>query len=143
MVPLTVLVLLGTLLSLCPAVQAGLTAEQAIQILDVFNLARNSTVVPAANMRILSWDPNLAAEAQNFTNTCIQKWQSFPDGWIAYWDQGYDPVGVAEWRTLRMAPYFDYQTGGCINTVASNKTCRHPENYEALTLATIDRVGCG
>ena len=124
-------------------VQAVLSTEQTIQILDVFNEARRTTVVPAANMRILSWDQGIAQQAQNFTNTCVQKWQEFNGAWLAYYDQGYDPVGVAKWRTLRMAPYFDYDTGGCINTKMSNETCRHPENYEAIVLATIDRVGCG
>jgi hypothetical protein len=35
------------------------------------------------------------------------------------------------------------QTGGCIDTPQSLEICRHPENYEAMVLADIERVGCG
>jgi hypothetical protein len=86
---------------------------QKSAILDVFNEARRTTVVPAANMKELKWDEDLAAQAQAFTNDCQPPGASFGrpvvGGWLAYWDHMPNPVAVAKWRTLRMAPYYDYE----------------------------------
>lgn len=122
---------------------AQITDSQKIQILNVFNQARRTTVLPAANMKIMEWDDGLAQQAQAFTDACQPVWHPLKGAFFAYWDRMPDPVAVAKFRTLRMAPYFDYYTGGCINTPQSNATCRHPENYESIVLATNERVGCG
>lgn len=62
---------------------------------------------------------------------------------FAYRDRAYDPVGVALWRTWRMAPYYDFETGRCIDTPKSREICRHPDNYENIVLSGNERVGCG
>jgi hypothetical protein len=126
-------------------VSADLTELQKQQILQVFNQARSTTVVPAANMKMLSWDETIARVMQNYTNGCTTVWKVFknPPMYFAYRDHAKDPVGVAAWRTLRMAPYYDINTGGCINTTQSHKICEHPEIYERLIVADIERVGCG
>jgi hypothetical protein len=124
---------------------AILTPTQKQQMLDVFNLARSTTVVSAANMKKLRWDDAIAVEAQAYTDKCLVVWAHFnnPPSIFAYRDHARDPVGVAKWRTLRMAPFYNYTSGGCINTPKSHEICRHPENYQNLVLANSERVGCG
>jgi hypothetical protein len=124
---------------------AAMTESQKKQILNVFNLARATTVVPAANMKMLAWDEDIAAEMQAYTDQCANYYTEFrnPPAFFAYRDTAIDPVGVAKWRTLRMAPYFDYETGGCINTTMSKQICRHPENYANVVYWENERVGCG
>jgi hypothetical protein len=125
---------------------ADLTSTQKVEILEVFNQARRTTLVPAANMKLLSWNDSIASEMQRFTDLCdVQFYQTFhhPPAFFAYRDHGLNPVGVAKYRTLRMAPYFDYLTGGCQNTTESAKICRYPVNYENIVRATNEEVGCG
>jgi hypothetical protein len=94
---------------------AQIAESQKRAVLDVFNQARRTTVVSAANMKEIKWDDSLAAEAQAFTNVCqppgATHGKEVAGGWLAYWDhiRAPDPAGVASWRTLRMAPFYDYE----------------------------------
>ena len=126
-------------------IDAQITPSQQQEILAVFNEARATTVLPAANMIMLEWDEAIAFEMQAYTDACNNIWEIFsnPPAWFAYRDHGPTAVGIAKWRTLRMAPYFDYYTGGCINTTQSLKICRNPNNYENVVLAQNQKVGCG
>jgi len=137
------LALAGLVLVASTPVHGVITDTEKTEILNVFNQARRTTVVPAADMKILEWDEGLAKQAQDFTDACERGWRPLKNAYFAYWDRAVDPVGVAKWRTWRMAPFYDYQSGGCINTVQSNATCRHPDNYEAIVIAQSEKVGCG
>ena len=111
-------------------------------IIDVLNEARSTTVVPASNMKMFEWDESLAQLAQQFTNQCECKWKRYSNAFVAWCDRMPSPVAVAKWRTLRMAPYYDFETGQCINSTKSKEICRHPDNYEAMIYAHTERVGC-
>jgi hypothetical protein len=140
-----VLMFMVLLVSTITTTNAALSSLQKQQILQAFNLARSTTKVPAANMKKLEWDDVISSFMQNYTNKCSTDWQEFndPPMYFAYRDRAADPVGVAKWRTLRMAPYYNIETGGCTNTTMSRKICRNPEIYERLIVANIERVGCG
>jgi hypothetical protein len=133
------------LLSLPTLSIAALTELQKIQILAVFNEARATTRLPAADMKRLEWDEDIAQELQDYTDDCVNYWTEFSDplAFLAYRDNARDPVGVAKWRTLRMAPFYDYETGGCTNSTLSRKICRFPSNYENIIFAENEKVGCG
>jgi len=126
-------------------VSAILTDLQKKQILAAFNKARATTTLPAANMKILDWDERIAQQMQTYTDFCNIDWEEFddPPSYFFYRDHAPDPVGVANWRTNRMAPYYDYETGGCTNTSQSKKNCMHPEIYERGIVADLETVGCG
>jgi len=125
-----------------------MTELQKQQVLAVFNLARRTTNPQASNMKMLKWDENLALEAQAFTDVCQPDGATsgipLKNGKFAYWDHQHrpDPVGIAKWRTLRMAPFYDYEGDKCIDTPQSLEICRHPENYRNLVQAKRERVGC-
>lgn len=140
-----ILFIIGAVLVLGGCVQGNLTSTQKIQILNVFNQARRTTLVPAADMKIMEWDDGIASEMQTYTDACVNDWEEFwnPPAFFAYRDHAADPVGVAAWRTLRMAPYYDYLTGQCQNTTMAAKICRYPQNYEAVVYAENEKVGCG
>ena len=122
-----------------------LTQNQKMQILAVFNKARATTRVPAADMKRLEWDEEIAALMQYYTDGCVSDHQEFynPPAFFLYRDQGKDPVKVAKFRTLRMAPYFNLNTSSCIDTPKSRRICRHPTLYAKVNYAENERVGCG
>lgn len=111
-------------------------------MLAVINQARGTTTLPAANMKQMEWDNNLATMAQQFTNGCGCNWRRYDNAFLAWCDRMPDPVAVVKWRLLRMAPFYDFNTGQCINTTKSAEICRHPDNYEAMVYANTERVGC-
>jgi len=126
-------------------VNAVLTQAEKVGILAVFNRARATTVVSAANMKMLVWDDAIAAQMQNYTDGCVVNGPvaENPVSYFAYRDSASSPIVVAEYRTLYDGPYYDYQTGLCVNTTEAKKKCEFPEIYERLMVATIERVGCG
>ena len=133
------------LLLACSSSMAALTEKQKVEILNIFNKARSTTVVSASNMKMLAWDERIGWQMQNYTDKCSIDWQRFndPPSYFFYRDHAADPVGVAHWRTLRMAPFYDLETGLCINTTQSNKICRIPEIYERGIVANLETVACG
>lgn len=104
----------------------------------------NNAQVPASNMKKMIWDDDIARKAQAYTDRCMSVWDpTFIPYAFAYRDHAYDPVGVAKWRTWRMAPFYDFATGQCDDSPLSKRVCRHPENYRKVVMSGNTRVGCG
>lgn len=143
----------------------GLTGQQKEQILFVFNYARATTVLPAADMKKLQWSDELAAMMQTVTDMCGYQYYNnleslvsvtssnttgqgslavttFTERYILYKDEARDPVGVAKWRTWRMAPFYDFSNDGCINSTASMKICRYPYLYSRVVTNGNEKIGC-
>jgi hypothetical protein len=139
---LTLLIALNYISTEC---RAQLTDVEKKRMLATFNEARGTTEVSASDMKMLVWDDDIAKQAQAYTDQCENIYKPLNGAWLAYWDRTNrpEPVKIAWWRTLRVAPYYDYETGGCTNETGWDTYCRHPENYEAIVLARNERIGCG
>lgn len=126
-------------------VNGFLNAKQKVAMLAIFNKARATTSLSASNMKMLAWDDALASQMENYTLKCGMSYQVLksPPAYFFYRDAARDPVGVAQWRTLRMAPYYNFSSADCMNTTQSLKICRHPEIYARGLNAEVERVGCG
>jgi hypothetical protein len=66
------------------------------QMVDVINQARATTVLPAANMKVMEWDDSLAALAQDFTNQCACSWKQYKNAFLSWCDEMPDPVSVVK-----------------------------------------------
>lgn len=143
------MLLLLVLFAVVVSVQAQLTAEQKQDIVDVLNTARATTALPATNMRELKWNESLAELMQNYTNTChfyltpAAGPPKIKNVIYLYRDEGLDPVKIVTTRTVRVGPYYNYETGHCINSTDSKRYCCYPSQYAKSMIAESMHVGCG